>query len=65
MTANDKLLTVQRVAQFLQVSDDTVRRLLEAGDIRSTRVGRQLRVFETSTETDKPKGLKEYLLAQE
>lgn len=42
--SNDQLLTLQQVADRLQVSMSTVRRLLDAGKLRSVRIGRNLRV---------------------
>ena len=38
------LLSVQQVATELQISGQTVRRLIEAGDIAAVRIGRQYRV---------------------
>jgi excisionase family DNA binding protein len=42
--SNDQLLTLQQVAERLQVSMSTVRRLVDAGKLRSVRIGRNLRV---------------------
>ncbi len=38
------MLTLEEVANELRVSVQTVRRLIEAGQLRAVRVGRQLRV---------------------
>ena len=40
------LLTVQAVAERLNVCDRTVRRLIKAGALKALRVGRSLRVSE-------------------
>ena len=42
--SQDQLLTLQQVAERLQVSMSTVRRLVDAGKLRSVRIGRNLRV---------------------
>jgi len=44
MSPEDRLLTVQKVASFLDVSEDTVRRLIDEGKLTAHRVGRQIRV---------------------
>jgi excisionase family DNA binding protein len=52
-TANppQRLLTIKDVADILQVSDKTVRRWIDAGDLVAHRVGRQLRVSQGDLET--------------
>jgi len=42
--SQDQLLTLQQVADRLQVSMSTVRRLVSAGDLVAVRIGRNLRV---------------------
>ena len=46
-----RLLTIKDVADILQVSDKTVRRWIDAGDLVAHRVGRQLRVSQGDLET--------------
>jgi excisionase family DNA binding protein len=50
---DDKALSVLRIARLLAISGRTARRIIEAGDLRAHRIGRQWRVFEPD--------LKEYL----
>jgi excisionase family DNA binding protein len=40
----DRLLTVREVAARMRVSNMTVYRLIQAGDLRATRVGRSYRL---------------------
>ena len=42
--SQDQLLTLQQVADRLQVSMSTVRRLVDAGKLKTVRIGRNLRV---------------------
>lgn len=42
--SQDQLLTLQQVADRLQVSMSTVRRLVSAGKLKTVRIGRNLRV---------------------
>ena len=42
--SQDQLLTLQQVADRLQVSMSTVRRLVAAGRLKAVRIGRNLRV---------------------
>jgi len=43
-TVNPRMLTSQQLAEFLQISDRTLRRLVSSGKIISpTRIGRQVR----------------------
>ena len=51
--SEDKLLTLQQVADRLQVSMSTVRRLIDAGKLKTVRIGRNLRV--------RPDDLKTYI----
>ena len=46
-----RLLTIKDVADILQVSDKTIRRWIDAGDLVAHRVGRQLRVSQGDLET--------------
>ena len=41
--SQDQLLTLQQVADRLQVSMSTVRRLVSAGKLKTVRIGRNLR----------------------
>ncbi len=41
-----KFYTVEEVAKILRVNERTVRNLIEAGELRATRVGRQYRISE-------------------
>jgi excisionase family DNA binding protein len=49
--SEDRLLTVQEVAERMRVSNMTVYRLIQAGDLRATRVGRSYRLREGDVET--------------
>ncbi len=42
-----QLLTVQEVADAMRVSNMTVYRLIKAGELVATRVGRNYRIFES------------------
>ncbi len=42
--SQDQLLTLQQVADRLQVSMSTIRRLADTGDLKIVRIGRNLRV---------------------
>ena len=42
--SQDQLLTLQQVADRLQVSMSTVRRLVDAGKLKAIKIGRNLRV---------------------
>lgn len=42
--SQDQFLTLQQVADRLQVSMSTVRRLVDAGKLKTVRIGRNLRV---------------------
>ena len=54
--SQDQLLTLQQVADRLQVSMSTVRRLIDAGKLKTVRIGRNLRV--------RPEDLKVYIDTQ-
>lgn len=41
-----RLLTVFEAAEFLRLSDKTVRRMITRGDLASHRIGRSLRLYE-------------------
>ena len=43
-------MTIERAAEEMAVSQDTVRTLLERGELRGHRVGRVIRVYEESVE---------------
>ena len=47
MTTTPTLLTVREVAQVMRVSTMTVYRLICAGDLVATRVGRSYRIFDS------------------
>jgi excisionase family DNA binding protein len=47
MTEKRELLTLRQVAEWLQVSDRTVHRLLADGKLQGLKVGRQWRFTET------------------
>jgi excisionase family DNA binding protein len=42
-----KLLSVKDAAAYAKVSTQTMRRLIKAGDLRTYRVGRQIRIDES------------------
>ncbi len=41
-----RLLTVAETAEFLRLSDKTVRRMISSGDLVSHRIGSSLRLYE-------------------
>jgi excisionase family DNA binding protein len=47
MSMTPTLLTVREVAQVMRVSTMTVYRLIRAGELVATRVGRSYRIFES------------------
>ena len=47
MSITPTLLTVREVAQVMRVSTMTVYRLIRAGELVATRVGRSYRIFES------------------
>lgn len=44
MPTQDRLLTVNEVAELMRVSNMTIYRLIKAGDLPATRVGRSYRL---------------------
>ncbi len=44
----EKFYTVEDVARILQISVSTVRKLINDGDLRSIRIGKQIRVPESA-----------------
>jgi excisionase family DNA binding protein len=48
--SEDRLLTVREVAARLRVSNMTVYRLIQAGDLQATRVGRSYRLRQGDVE---------------
>ena len=57
MPSEDRLLTVREVAARMRVSNMTVYRLIQAGDLRATRVGRSYRLREGDVDTYLNRGL--------
>lgn len=53
---DERALSVLRIATLLDISGRTARRIIEAGDLKAHRIGRQWRVFEPD--------LQEYLARQ-
>ena len=51
MPTDETFLTVQEVADLMRVSTMTVYRLIKAGDLRATRVGRSYRLREGEVES--------------
>ncbi len=49
------MYTVEEVAQMLRVSSATVRRLIENGELKAIRVGKQLRISKEAFEDYKEK----------
>lgn len=49
----ENMLTIKEVAEKLCVSIDTVRKLVKDGSLKATKVGFQIRIYES--------GVKEYL----
>ena len=41
---SEQLLTIQDVVKRLQVSESTVRRMIDRGELRAIRIGRQIRI---------------------
>lgn len=44
----EPLKTTEEVAQYLRVTERTVRRLIERGELQAARVGRQYRIPESA-----------------
>ena len=57
MPSDDRLLTVREVAARMRVSNMTVYRLIQAGDLRATRVGRSYRLRQGDVETYLSRGI--------
>lgn len=57
MPKDDRFLTVQEVAELMRVSTMTVYRLIKAGELRASRVGRSFRLLESEVETYLQRGL--------
>jgi excisionase family DNA binding protein len=55
--SEDRLLTVREVAARMRVSNMTVYRLIQAGDLRATRVGRSYRLRQTDVDSYLDRGL--------
>jgi excisionase family DNA binding protein len=53
----DRLLTVREVAARMRVSNMTVYRLIQSGDLRATRVGRSYRLRERDVEVYLDRGI--------
>lgn len=52
----DRLLTVNEVAELMRVSNMTIYRLIKAGELRAARVGRSYRVRERDVDEYLAKG---------
>jgi excisionase family DNA binding protein len=50
MPTDDRFLTVREVADLMRVSNMTVYRLIQSGDLGAARVGRSYRVRESEVE---------------
>ncbi len=50
MAKDDRFLTVQEVAEQMRVSNMTVYRLIKAGELAATRVGRSYRLREAEVD---------------
>ena len=57
MPSDDRLLTVREVAARMRVSNMTVYRLIQAGDLRATRVGRNYRLRQGDVDTYLSRGI--------
>lgn len=51
MAKDDRFLTVQEVAEQMRVSNMTVYRLIKAGELAATRVGRSYRLREMEVDS--------------
>ena len=56
MPTDDRLLTVNEVAEIMRVSNMTIYRLIKAGDLAATRVGRSYRIRSGDVDTYLTKG---------
>ena len=61
MPPPDHLLTVSEVAAVLRVSNMTVYRLIQAGDLKAVRVGRSYRLRQGDVDSYLGRGLDEVL----
>ena len=57
MSSEDRLLTVREVAARMRVSNMTVYRLIQAGDLRATRVGRSYRLRQADIDSYLDRGI--------
>ena len=56
-TTDDRFLTVREVAALMRVSTMTVYRLIKAGDLAATRVGRSYRLRQTEIDAYLGRGI--------
>jgi excisionase family DNA binding protein len=56
MPTDDRLLTVNEVAELMRVSNMTIYRLIKAGEINATRVGRSYRLRQRDVDAYLTKG---------
>jgi excisionase family DNA binding protein len=56
MPTEDRLLTVNEVAELMRVSNMTIYRLIKAGEINATRVGRSYRLRQRDVDEYLTKG---------
>ena len=56
MPREDRLLTVNEVAELMRVSNMTIYRLIKAGEINATRVGRSYRLRQGDVDAYLTKG---------
>ena len=56
MPTEDRLLTVNEVAELMRVSNMTIYRLIKAGEINATRVGRSYRLRQRDVDAYLTKG---------
>ena len=56
MPTDDRLLTVNEVAELMRVSNMTIYRLIKAGDLAAARVGRSYRIRQGDVDSYLAKG---------
>ena len=56
MPTDDRLLTVNEVAELMRVSNMTIYRLIKAGDLAAARVGRSYRIRQGDVDSYLTKG---------
>lgn len=56
MPTEDRLLTVNEVAELMRVSNMTIYRLIKAGELNATRVGRSYRLRQRDVDAYLTKG---------